>query len=137
MLYFSYEKKQKPAENLRASYFEQRSEYDTASTARVYQTWTGFPRPSMTKSGNFMGTYYVPPLGRTGRSVCPYFAFLPAFLRVFSASFFGRGAPLFSVPVSLRSWQGRAAFLGSRLLVETHRFYTICRKNLFLDEKVH
>ena len=72
-----------------------------------------------------MGTYYAPPIGRTGRSVCPYFAFLPASLRcLFSASFFGRGAPLFSVPVSLHSWQGRAAFFGSRLMVETHRFLT-------------
>lgn len=35
---------------------------------------------------------------------------------IFSASFFGRGAPLFSVPVSLHSWQGRAAFFGSRFL---------------------
>lgn len=58
-----------------------------------------------------MGTYYAPPIGRTGRSVCPYFAFLPASLRcLFSASFFGRCAPFFSVPVSLYSWQGRAAF---------------------------
>lgn len=58
-----------------------------------------------------MGFSYAPPLGRTGRSVCPYFAFLPASLRcLFWASFFGRGAPLFSVPVSLHSWQGRAAF---------------------------
>ena len=60
-----------------------------------------------------MGTYYAPPLGRTGLSVCPYFAFLQASFRcLFRPRFFveehcffrfpfrftaGKDAPLFSV----------------------------------------
>ena len=131
-----------------APYFEQRPEYKRiwnlstgGKAARsASQTFVCFARTSCSTlrlrrrlsalaglvhasvARGIMGTYYAPPLGRTGLSVCPYFAFLPASLRYFFGLVFFDKSPL---PARYQNkYDNSPAKLDSlQVLVEGHRFF--------------
>lgn len=144
--------------NLLCNYYRRAGNPRPLSIAdfRLLRTHVVLVRASVARG--IMGTYYVPPLGRTGLSVCPYFAFLQASLRYFFGLVFlitrryqnkydNSPAKLDSLQVLVEGHRffrfrfasqlagTRRFFRFSLSLVETHHFLIICRKILFLNKK--
>ena len=134
MLYFPYEKKQKPAgfptgflfweapriwKNLE---FVDWREDRPLSIADFCLLRTHVVLVHASVARGIIGTYYAPPLGRTGLSVCPYFAFLQASLRYFFGLVFFDNSPL---PARYQNkYDNSPAKLDSlQVLVEGHRFF--------------